>query len=252
MFQVRATVVGFLGDLSVYPCHFGSQVGDQVVFDGAELHGRFCPAVWAVVVPKMMTMHAAGPRYVEPASYYPFWYAANSVVDPGCAPRDGQGLRNVLESIEPPPFDMARLQPPGAFRWPPSDKPGIAAAPTIICPDSRSSMVLALEAFDLSEKGFDTPYFRRQMAILAKLARSGPVQAEAIIGLFTRQEAEEIYPPLSPVMVAMLVEELQLLDYVGKPGADGLSAITPAGEAKLGSFKAGLPPDHLRAFEDYT
>lgn len=256
MFQVRATVVGFLGNTSVYPCHFRSQVGDEVVFDGERLHGRFCPAVWAVVVPKMMAMHAAGPRYVDPAVHYPFWYAANTVPDPCQAPYDGLGFRNVLETITPPAHDMATLQPPGSFHWPPSDRQEVASEPVVVCPDTRTSMVIRLEAFDLSEKGFDTPYFRRQMAILAKLEKHGPVAEDAILELFTERESADIYPPLSRVMTAMLVEELRLLGYLATPDpaadAGGRVAVTDRGAAKLRAFREGLPPDHLQAFAEYT
>jgi uncharacterized repeat protein (TIGR04076 family) len=258
MFQVKATVVGFQGNTDVYPCHFKSRVGDEVVFDGESFHGLFCPAVWAVVVPKMMALHATGPRYLEPASCYPFWYAANTAPDPAQVAYDGLGFRNVLETIVPPAHDMATLQPPGSFHWPPSERPGLATDPVVICPDTRTSMVIRLEAFDLSEKGFDTPYFRRQMAILAKLQKHGPAPADQILGLFTKEESEGIYPPLSPVMVAMLTEELALLGYLEAEGADGrrvaagLVGITARGAEKLAAFKAALPPEHREAFAEYT
>lgn len=249
MFQVRATVVGFLGNTAVYPCHFQSRVGDEVVFDGESFHGRFCPGMWALAVPKMMAMHAAGPRYVDPVAHYPFWYCSNSVADPAQAPYDGCGFRNVLETIEPPAHDMARLVPPGAFTWPPSDRPGLAGEPVVVCPDSRTSMVVRLEAFDLSEKGYDTPYFRRQMAILAKLRKHGAAPAEDVLSLFTRGEIEEIYPPLSPVMVAMLTEELCLMGYAA--ASDGRVALTGKGETKSAAFEAALPPEHRGAFAEY-
>ena len=85
MFQVRASVAGFLGNIEVYPCHFQHAVDDEVIFDGATFHGRFCPDVWKLVIPKMIALHQAGPRYVEWASYCPFWYCGNSVADPGRA-----------------------------------------------------------------------------------------------------------------------------------------------------------------------
>jgi uncharacterized repeat protein (TIGR04076 family) len=250
MFQVRATVVGFLGDTAVYPCHFQSKLGDEVIFDGESLHGRFCPPVWAVVVPKIMALHAAGPRYVEPASHYPFWYCSNSEADPAQAPYDGCGFRNVLRTIEPPAHDMAQLAPSGAFTWPPSERPGLAGEPVIVCPDTRTSMVVRLEAFDLSEKGYDTPYFRRQMAILAKLQKNGAAAQDGVLALFTAREVEQIYPPLSPVMIAMLTEELGLMGYVAT--AAGRMTIAARGEAKLAAFKESLQQEHLRVFEEYT
>jgi uncharacterized repeat protein (TIGR04076 family) len=243
MFQVKITVVGFMGDTDTYPCHMKHQLGDEVVFDGESYHGRLCPPMWALVAPKVTAMHQAGPRYVEWASYYPFWYCPASVADPAQQPVDGMGFRNVLETVTPPPYHMARLEPPGAFTWPPSEQPGIASHPVVMCPDLRTAVVFAFEAFDLSEKGFDTAYFRRQMAILAKLRRHGATPRDQIVGLFTRAEIEEVYPAIGTVAAAMLTDELELLDYVCA-GDGGLTAITPKGEAKLDDFYAGLPPEH--------
>ena len=243
MFQVKITCAGFLGDTAAYPCHMKHQVGDEVIFDGESFHGRLCPSVWPLVVPKVTALHQAGPRYVEWASYYPFWYCPSSVAAPEEEKYDGLGFKNVLETVEAPPYHMARLCPPGAFTWPPAEEGGIARRPTVTCPDLRTAVIFKLEAFDLSEKGFDTSYFRRQMAILAKLRKAvGPVPRDAILGLFTKDEIEGIYPALGAVATNMLTEELELLAYVET--VDGRTSITHKGEVKLESFEQGLPPEH--------
>lgn len=250
MFQVRATVVGFLGDMELYPCHMKHQVGDEVIFDGECYHGRLCPDVWPLIVPKVVALHQAGPRFVEALSFYPHWYCSPSIPDPAEEKNDGLGFRNVLKTHVPPAHDMALLRPPGSFDWPPNEEGGIARTMDVICPDSRSSMVVRLEAFDLSEKGFDTPYFRRQMAILAKLQKNGAVRSENLLETFTKREIEEIYPPLSRIMVRMLADELESMGYIA--AADGSVSITPKGEAKLKTFVEGLPADHLEAFQNYV
>lgn len=250
MFQVKATVVAFLGNEEIYPCHFQHRVGDEVIFDGESYHGRLCPDVWSRIVPKVEALHQMGPRYVETASYYPFWYCSLSVPDPEMKRYDGLGFRNVLRTVVPPRYDMATLIDPEAFTWPPSEKQDLQRQPVVFCPDQRTSMLVQLEAFDLSEKGFDTPYFRRQMAILRKLNARGGVPADRLLDTFTKWEIEEIYPPLSPAMVHRLTEELELIGYVST--GDGITAITPKGVAKLETFLAGLPTDHRAAFEEYT
>ena len=250
MFQVRATVVGFMGNMDLYPCHMKHQIGDEVIFDGESYHGRLCPDVWPLIVPKVAALHQAGPRYVESLSFYPHWYCSPSVPDPAEEKNDGLGFKNVLKTLAPPAHDMANLRPPGSFIWPPNEEGGIARQMDVVCPDSRSSMVIRLEAFDLSEKGFDTPYFRRQMAILAKLQKNGAVESEKVLDTFTKEEIEEIYPPLSKVMVRMLAGELELMGYIAT--VDGSTATTPKGEAKLQTFREELPADHLEAFEKYV
>jgi uncharacterized repeat protein (TIGR04076 family) len=249
MFQVKATVVGFLGNQDVYPCHMQHNIGDEVVFDGESYHGRLCPDVWGTIVPKVMALHQAGPRYVEWAKYYPFWYCSLSVPDPEMKKYDGLGFRNVLETVVPPKHDMARLNPPEAFCWPPSEKDNLLDC-MVICPDTRTSMVLKLEAFDLSEKGFDTPYFRRQMAILSKLAAKGPAERDKILDVFTKQEIEDIYPPLGKAMVRVLTDELELMGYVET--VNGITSTTLKGTAKLETFKAGLPAEDREVFEAYV
>lgn len=250
MFQVKATVVGFLGNQEVYPCHFQHKVGDEVIFDGESYHGRLCPDVWGRIVPKVEAIHQAGPRYMEWISYYPFWYCSLSVPDPDMRKYDGLGFQNVLKTVVPPPFDMANLTNPEVFTWPPNEKEKLQSEPTVICPDTRTSMLVKLEAFDLSEKGYDTPYFRREMAILKKLAARRSVETDKLLETFTKQEIEGIYPPLSDNMIRVLREELELFDYLKTE--NGMTSITPKGEAKLETFKAGLPQLDLEAFEEYT
>ena len=251
MFQVRATVVGFMGDTSLYPCHMKHQVGDEVVFDGECYHGRLCPDVWPLVAAKVNVLHMAGPRYAEPLSFYPHWYCPPSVPDAAEQKNDGLGFKNVLRTIDPPARDMANLRPPGSFVWPPHEEGGVARSLDITCPDLRSSMIIRLEAFDLSEKGFDTPYFRRQMAILAKLEKNGAIAADRLLDAFTREEIEEIYPALSRVMVGMLADELEVLGYISTT-VEGAKAITAKGAAKLRVFRENLPAEHLEAFQKYV
>lgn len=250
MFQVKATVVGFLGNMDLYPCHFKHHVGDVVVFDGECYHGRLCPEVWPLVVPRVAALHRAGPRYVESLGFYPFWYCPPSVPDPAEEKNDGLGFKNVLGTIKPPPYDMANLGPPGSFLWPPREEGDVARTLDVVCPDARSSMVVRLEAFDLSEKGFDTPYFRRQMAILAKLQTHGSTDSARLLDLFTKREIEQIFPALSKIMVDMLTEELRLMGYVDSVAER--TAITAKGELKLKTFREGLPAEHFEAFDSYV
>lgn len=247
MFQGKATLVMFLGVLDNYPCHFEHKVGDEVIFDGEKHMGRLCPDVWPMVTSKVAALHAAGPRYVEPGSYYPFWYAPCSKDDPAKKKYDGLGYRNVLKTVEAPPYHMANLTPPNAIKWPPHPEGTVERDAAVICPDLRSSAVFALEAFDLSEKGFDTPYFRRQMVILDKVLHNPGIESERVLDTFSKQSREKIYPPLSPQIMGPLTEELELLDYLKMKNSKAF--VTKKGEEKLKAFKSSLSGEEREALE---
>ena len=244
-FQVKAKLVAFMGDTEKYPCHFCHNIGDEVIFNGESYIGRLCPDVWPLLTPKVAALHAAGPRYVIPEFYYPFHYCSVSRRDPDQKKYDGLGFKNVLETIVPPPYDMANLIPPNAFKWPPHLELTVAKDIGIICPDFRTSASFIIEAFDLSEKGFDTPFFRREMAILNKVLKIPGIEREKILTTFSAREISEIYPPLSPPMMVRLIEELELMNYL-EP-LDEKVSVTAKGEAKLENFKAGLTDEEREA-----
>jgi len=72
MFKVKATVIDFLGDKEKYPCHHRYNLGDEFIFDGERFSGTVCPSVAPLIVPKMIELHAVGPRYRDMMFYYPF------------------------------------------------------------------------------------------------------------------------------------------------------------------------------------
>jgi uncharacterized repeat protein (TIGR04076 family) len=249
MFKVKATVVGFAGDQELYPCHMQHKVGDEIIFDGESYHGRLCPDVWPLIAPKVSAMHQAGPRYKEWAAYYPFWYTSVSTKDESMKKYDGLGYRCNLQTIVPPAHDMANLVPPDAYKWPPHEQRDIMSAVTVTCLDARTSMVMVLEAFDLSDKGFDVPFFRRQMAILQKLKTFGPTPAEKVLETFTTEQIETIYPPLGGVLVEIMLEELVLMGFAEL--TDGVASITDKGQLKLADFIGSLTEEERELFGDY-
>lgn len=238
-FKVRATVVAFLGDATKYPCHFQHQFGEEFSYDGEKFTGRLCPSIASYVIPQMMAVHAAGPRHIaRPAYYYPFWYAPLSVDAPELKKFDGLGFRNVLET--PDPNDPAtRLMPPHAFEWPAHDRRDISKAPSVVCPDIRTAVTMRIEAFDLSENGYDAPYFRRQMMILHKVMVRPGIATFRIIDEFSEDEKLKIYPALNPVLMEALREELELMNFLEIQ--DDKATVTDRGRARFEEFRAGLP-----------
>jgi hypothetical protein len=231
-FKVRAKLVAFLGDEEKYPCHFAYKIGDEIIWDGEKFTGRICPYLLPELSMKVLWLFSAGPRYRESAYYLPFWYASISLKDPERKKYDGIGFKPVLKPQEPYPG-----VPAGAFQWPPVDE-RLFKDVTVVCGDTRTSALFKLEAFDLADKGDATTYFRRQMVILDRVHRRNAVEVDKILDEFTEEEKYEIYPPLSSILVKMLVEELQLLNYLELK--DGNAYVTNKGKAKLQNFKESL------------
>jgi uncharacterized repeat protein (TIGR04076 family) len=244
MFKVKVTVVDFLGDKEKYPCHHRYNLGDEFIFDGESFTGTICPSLMPVVAQKILELHAAGPRYRDTMYYYPFLYSPVSVEDPELKKYDGAGFRNVLETYSEPKYHMANLASSG-FKWPPPAERTVKKDITIICPDYRTSVKVKLEAFDLSDKGRNIPYFRRQMVILHKILNKPGIKADKILGEFSKEQIEGIYPALSPIMVQALVEELELMSYVAI--RDGKATVTKKGKTKLEDFKSGLAKEERQA-----
>jgi uncharacterized repeat protein (TIGR04076 family) len=245
MFKTRAIVIDFLGDQERYPCHHGYRIGDEFIWDGESFIGKICPSLATLVVPKLIELHAAGPRYRGPLYYYPFLYAPRSVEDPGLKKYDGLGFRNVFEAHEEPKYHMANLASSSAFRWPPPEERIALKDVTMICPDYRTSVLVKLEAFDLSDKGRNVPYFRREMVILHKVRGKPGIRVDEALGEFSAEQIEGIYPALSPIMVRVLIEELELMGHVEIH--DERVVVTARGEAKLEEFKRGLPEEEGEA-----
>lgn len=246
MFKTKATVVDFLGDKEKYPCHHRYNLGDEFIFDGESFSGTICPSLAPLVIPKLIELHAAGPRYRDTLFYYPFLYSPVSLEDPSLKKFDGVGFRNVLETYAEPKYHMANLASSG-FKWPPPETRTVHKDVTIVCPDYRTSVKVKLEAFDLSDKGRNIPYFRREMVILHKVKKKPGIKIEDILGEFSREQIEGIYPALSGVMVRMLAEELELTSYL-KIHNDR-ATVTRKGEAKLADFRKGLSKEERQALE---
>lgn len=249
MFKVRATAIGFRGDEEKYPCHFQHKIGDTFIYDGEKYIGRICPGFSAVVVPRMMDFFAAGPRSVPtPQYYYAFWYAPVSRRDISKKNLDGIGFRNVLHTEVEPPRSIASLQPPHAFDWPPLEERTVFLDRSIVtCGDTRTSLMMKIEAFDLADKGDSVTYFRREMSILSKVLSKPEIPMDKILSEFTKEQIEEIYPALSPILVQILTEELELMDYVKIENSK--VTVTKKGEAKLKEFKKSLTPEECEGLK---
>jgi hypothetical protein len=238
MFKVKATLVRFAGDEERYPCHFGYKIGDEIIYDGENFIGRVCLQILPLLNKHIPPLYAAGPRYINPASYLPYFYAPLSSKAPDQKRSDGLGFKIVKENIIEPKYHMANFKSPNAFKWPVHDKRDINIEIMGRCDDLRTAATFKFEAFDLCDRGDAVPYFRKQMLILDRVLNNPGVPSAKILGLFSKEHQEEIYPGLNPVLVEVLVEELELIGFLDI--RDGKASVTKNGELKLDDFKASL------------
>ncbi len=247
-FSVKATLVAFLADAERYPCHAMLNIGDEVTFDGAEIKGKMCPHVVPQLTNAMIQMFMCGPRYINPGYYNLFWYASNSVSAPEKAIYDGNGFTPVLEAYDEPRYHTRCLQDPNAFQWPPAKGRPVAKDATVICPDSRTSAMFKVEAYDLATAGDALPYTRRQITMMDRVAKNGgkwPV--EKIMDLYTDFEKYEIYPPMSNELIVPMLEELEVLGYAEI--VDGEFAVTKLGEDRVARYKAEIPEEDAKSLK---
>jgi len=247
MFKVKAVVVDFLGDKERYPCHHQYKIGDEFIFDGASFQGTICPSLAISAVPKMMELHSAGPRYRDYLFYYPFLYAPLSLDDPDLKKYDGLGYKNVLSNYNEPRYHMAKLTSSETFKWPPQEERFKQREVKLICPDYRTSVVVKVEAFDLSDQGRNIPFFRREMMILYKVLKKPGIKANRILKEFSKTQIEEIYPALGQAMVDSLLDELAVMGYLEIQ--DGKVFAQEKAEAKLNEFKESLTSAERAALE---
>jgi uncharacterized repeat protein (TIGR04076 family) len=247
MFKVRIIVVDIKGDESKFPCHCLHKIGDEVIFDGGTYTGSLCVDLWPKVTEKAAILYAAGPRYIEPINYLAVHYTPVSQADPSRKISDGLGFRAVYEGYNDiSKYHMANLIGSDEFKWPPV-KEKVCRPVRVMCPDPRTAVVVQLEAFDVADGGYATTFFRRQMVILDRVLKKQGIQTDKILNEFTEKEISDIYPPLSPIMVQVLVEELELVGHIKIN--DGKVYMTERGVKKVEEFKERLSEEEREALK---
>ena len=193
-FKVRCRLIAFMGDEEKYPCHFGYQIGDEFTYDGEQFTGRICLSLLPNMVPVIKILHDLGNKGSKRSLIR---YAGHSKRDPGMKKYDGLGYAPLKQS--PSMGSMSALQG-GGF--------------PLVCNDSKTSALFIAEPFGLASAGFDTPYYMREMSILEKIKKEPGIQTDMIIKRFTDWERDEIFPPLTPVLMDLMLDELAETGYI--------------------------------------
>jgi len=204
-FEVKATLVGFLGDEEHFPCHFLYKVGDSFTYDGEEFHGRICAGLIQPMLPVIQAVRNAGMRYSENIEYR---YSGLSAVDPSMAKYDGLGFRPLKEVPEGalPRHVQALAVKPAERRT--------RAGWTFVCNDARTSALFVVEPTDISRRGHDMPHYKRSMAMLEKINAEPGITLDDILEKFTEWDRNEVYPPLTRAVAECLLDQMEQVNYL--------------------------------------
>ena len=208
-YKVRCKLVAWMGDIENFLCHFGYQVGDEFTFDGEKFEGRVCPGLLASDMMQVLNIvRYSGLKHFE---HNPLMYTGAFRRDPSMKKYDGVGWVNVKGVPEGTCETIAKYKPFPSIPPIPTERRGIAE---FNCGDIRIAGWFVVEPYDLSDKGMDIPYYKREMSILEKIKAEPGLTAEEILQRFTQWEREEIYPALGLALLGVLLEEMETVGYI--------------------------------------
>jgi hypothetical protein len=136
-----------------------------------------------------------------------FRYSGLSVKDPSMKEYDGIGFRPLKEA-PPDSGDRAAIVVSPEI---PTQRVGGAG---FACADCRTSAYFVVETVDIASGGYTVPYYKRTMAVLEKVKEEPGLTVDGVLKKFTDWEREEIYPPLGPVNVQLMLEDLEEVNYL--------------------------------------
>jgi uncharacterized repeat protein (TIGR04076 family) len=215
VYKVRCRLVKFEGDEQKFPCHFNYKIGEEFYYDGVYFTGRICPALLAPMMPVVYGVHLLGQKFCE---NIPYRYRGLDTRDASMARYDGVGFR----PRKAVPEDV--LEKTGGV-LPIASKTEKAKGAHFVCGDTRTLAHFSCDPVDLSDSEYCLPFYRRSVAILEKIEAEPGIRTDDILKRFTDFEREDISPPLTPVLLQVLMEALADLAYIkvinGKTRATG-------------------------------
>ena len=203
-FKVKGKLIGFMNDVDRFPCHFDYKIGEEFTYDGETIEGRICPGVLLTMVPTVWQTFFTGKRAYERII---FKYSGLSLKDESMKQYDGIGFRPLKEAPEGSGGRSGIVVSPEI-------PTGLKGGGSFACADCRTSAYFSVEPIDLATGGYTVPYYRREMSILEKIKAEPGLTVEDILSKYTDFERYEVYPPLNPVNVSLMLDELAEVDYI--------------------------------------
>jgi uncharacterized repeat protein (TIGR04076 family) len=204
-YKVRCKLVAFQGDPQRFPCHFDYKIGDVFTYNGEKFEGRVCNGLLKNMVPVIWNTIFYGAGEYDRMLYL---YTGLSARDPAMKPYDGIGFRPLKTA--PEGADVKYLKSFSAEL--PADL--IRRTRGFVCDDSRTGAYFICEPAGLADGGDMRTHYNREINILEKIKKEPGLSPEEIMARFTQWEREEIYPPLSPLNLSLMLNELATVSYI--------------------------------------
>lgn len=204
-FKVRCKLVEFTGDPERFPCHFDYKIGDSFTYDGEKFEGRICNGLLKNMAPVIWDTMFYGPGDYNRMLYL---YSGLSARDPAMKKYDGIGfrpLKSAPEGANPRHLKMISAELPDKL---------VKRARTFICDDTRTGAAFICEPVDIAGGGDLLTHYNRAMDILDKIRKEPGMTVQEILDKYTQWEREEIYPPLHPLYVSLVLDEMALVGYL--------------------------------------
>ena len=205
MFKVRCKLISFTGDPDRFPCHFDYQIGDEFTYDGEKFEGKICNGLLKNMAPVIWDTMFYGAGDYNRMLYL---YSGLSARDPGMKEYDGVGFRPLKEPPEgadPKYLRMISADPPQSL---------VKRPRGFVCDDTRTGAYFSCEPVDLASGGDTLTHYNRAMNILEKVKSQPGMTVDEILDKYTRWEREEVYPPIYPLNVSLMLDELATVGYV--------------------------------------
>ena len=204
-FKVQCKLVSWIGDPERFPCHFNYQIGETFTYNGEKFDGRVCNGLLKNMVSVIWDTIFYGPGEDDRFLYL---YTGLSARDPEMEKYDGIGFRPLKKA--PDGADPRHLMsisaelPPNLIRRP----------RRFICDDTRTGACFEVTPIGLADGGDMRTHYNRAMSILEKIKAKPGMTINDILSSFTKWEREEIYPPIYPVNVSLMLGEMATVDYI--------------------------------------
>jgi hypothetical protein len=204
-FKVKCTLVAFQGDPASFPCHFDYKIGNSFTYNGEKFEGRVCNGLLKNMVGPIWNTIFYGPGDYDRMLYL---YTGLSARDPAMKEYDGIGFRPLKKA--PEGADEKYLKSFSA------DLPQnlIKRPRSFVCDDGRTGAYFICEPIGLADGGDLRTHYTREMSILEKIKQEPGMNIDEILNKFSRWEREEIYPPIYPLNLSLMLNEMATVNYI--------------------------------------